>query len=234
MADQKKEVSVEKAVVFVTRGGLQYFGSSSKNVISYSFDTKMVKDLDVVDAAALTNQLKGLIDQNKLVPSPVLFIFSESACFYEDIKETDEIKIKSSLDEFVNTVPFETLLTKIYRGKDSTRIVSINEKLYREIASAFELSGFLSLGVIPSFVLGAKAGMAPSMDVSIAKQVLTNIESLREQSFLATAVEVDTGEEKPTGKPVVEKSFKITRNFVLLGVVFVVLIGILVFMLARQ
>ncbi len=232
MGDNK----TQKAVVFVTKSGLQFCGSYSKNIPSYSFDQKLVRDLDVVDVGTLQTQIQGFISQNKLVPAPVLFLFSEPICFYQDLKETDGARLKISISEFVNTVPFETVLTRVYKIKEGVRIVSINEKLYREIAQAFEASGFVSLGVVPSFVLGDRLSTATSLDANVAKQALANIDVIREQSFLAAeeVVEEEGGEEKTIEKPTGKKGFKITRNLVIFGVVFVVLIGVLIFLLLRR
>jgi len=127
-------------------------------------------------------------------------------------------------------------LTRVYKIKEGVRIVSINEKLYREIAQAFEASGFVSLGVVPSFVLGDRLSTATSLDANVAKQALANIDVIREQSFLAAeeVVEEEGGEEKTIEKPTGKKGFKITRNLVIFGVVFVVLIGVLIFLLLRR
>ncbi|MBI2103419.1 hypothetical protein HYT59_00275 [Candidatus Woesebacteria bacterium] len=228
MADPK--VQNQNAVVFITKTGLQFFGSSSKSIPAYSFDEKLVHDLDVVDAANLQAQIQAFIDQNKLPPSPVIFVFSEPTCFYQDLKGTDDAKLRALMSEFVNVVPFETILTKVYKTKDAARVVSINERLYREIAQAFEAKGFVSLGVAPSLVLESRQAMATALDANIGRAILANIETIREQGFLAPEEKAEGGvsEERTIEKPAVEKSFKITKNVVILGVVMVVLGVVLV------
>lgn len=225
--------ATQKALVFVNRSGLQFFSSTSRTIASLPFDQKVVRDLDVIDPAALSAQIGTFVIQNKLTPSLVMFVFSEGMCFYQDFSETDESKLKLLLQEFVNNVPFETVLTKVYKTKNGVRVVSINDRLYREVASVFQSKGFVSLGVIPSLVLGGKMGLANSLDAALAGHVLTNIENLREQSLFAVDAESGNEEEKNSSKAVIKTGFKITRNAVILAVVFVLLLGVLVYLLVR-
>jgi hypothetical protein len=147
--------------------------------------------------------------------------------------------MKLILQDFVNSIPFETILTKVYRTKVGVRIASINERLYREIASAFESKGFVSLGVAPSFMLPGNRGVVTSMDMVMAKNILANIESVREQSFLGTASSIPDHESAEPEAPKAEsqtssKSGNSSRNIIILGVVFAVLIGIFIFLLVRR
>ncbi len=236
MAETRKD---EKALIFITRQGLQYIGGSSKNILSLAFDPKIVLDLDVIDEVALEVQVANFISQNKLVPVPVMFLFAENASFYQDIKEEDTPKVKLIKEDFVNSVPFETLLTKVYKMRIGAKIVSINEGLYRVIASSFETKGFLSLGVIPALIVGGKAALATSLDPLFARQTLASLDTMREFSFLTNEVRSDS--ENPdsnvlagTKKPTIEKSFRITPKFIALGIVFLILIGVLVFMIVKQ
>lgn len=232
------ETKDQKAIVLVTKTGMQFFGTNSTNILSLTFDPKFIRDLDVIDQQGLATQIYGFIDQNKIPLSPVLFIFAEPTCFYMDVKESDMMKLKALTEDFVNTVPFETLVTKTYKIKDGSRIVSINERIYREIAAAFEGKGFLSLGVVPWLALGARISAASTLDATSARQLLVNLEALRQQSFLASEAQPDDEEEKPIGnkqtqQPVIQKGFKITPALIGLVVVFIVLIGVLVFLLTR-
>ena len=236
MAETKKD---DKALVFVTRQGLQYFGTHSSSIASLAFDPKFVTDLDVMEEALLEGQIANFITQNKLVPVPIMFLFAENASFYQDIKEEDTSKVKQIKEDFVNSVPFETLLTKVYKLKVGAKIVSINEGLYRVIASSFESRGFLSLGVTPVLIVGGKAALATSLDPVFARQTLTNLETMREFSFLTTEIRADNDSSDINSmpleakKPTIEKSFRITPKFIGLGIVFLLLIGVLIYMIVR-
>ena len=229
MADLKGQ----RAIVFVTRTGLQYYSTSLRAVISMGFDQKVVRDLDVADRSTFASQLSAFIVQNKLEPSVVLFVFSEATCFYQDIKESNLAKIEQITEDFVNTVPFETLLTRAYPIKGGSRIVSINEKIYRDIAAAFEAKGFLSVGVLPSFALGPRFERAAALDAMSARAVLVDIDKYKEQSFLARSGSREEESMVVSEEPG-KKGVKITRNLVILVVVFVVLIGVFVVLLVQQ
>ena len=222
-----------KAIVFIARTGLQYYSTHSHAVVSMGFDQKIIRDMDIVDRPNFAQQLNSFIAQNKLEPAIVLFVFSEPSCFYQDIKESDLSKIEQITEEFVNTVPFETLLTRAYPMRGGSRIVSINEKLYRDIAAAFESKGFMSIGVLPSFTLGARFEKTTSLDAVSARVILADIDKYKEQSFLATSGYHDDGEPEPEQK-IITKGTKITPGLIGLIAVFVVLIGVFVFLLVRQ
>lgn len=228
-----KDQAQQKAVIFIGRSGIQFFSTAFPNIVSLPFDPKVVKDLDVIDPKTLQSQISTFIGQNKMIPSVVLFVFSEPSCFYQDLKETDDAKLKLLLQEFVNNVPFETVLTKVYKTRDGVRVVSVNERLYREVAATFQSKGFVSLGAIPSFVLGGKLGLASGLDVGLARHIIMDVENLRDQSFFAA--EGQRGEDgKPEEKSAVKKQFKITKNFMILGVVFGLLVVVLVILLIKK
>ena len=224
-----------KAVAFITREGIHFFSTATKNVTSINFDQKVVRDLDVIDSRGVEIQVQKFIDQNKLTPSLIIFVFSEAATFFLDVSVADISKIDAIKEDFVNTVPFETLLTKSYNTKNGIRVVSINERLFREIANGFESRGFLSVGVIPTFVLGDKGAALVQLDSVSGTSMINQFNSLKEQSFFG-AHSIEKAEEESEGmkKPVVEKSFKITPKVIGLGFVFIVLIIVFIVLLVNQ
>lgn len=120
--------------------------------VSYKFPPTIVNDLEVVNTADLVTALKTFIDKNKIKPTVVVFILSDSV-YYEKIFSGPTPPSPSDIEAFTDTIPFSSISSKLFFTAGVYRLVVINRDFYERIQSVFESLGFTVSAVIPAFSL---------------------------------------------------------------------------------
>lgn len=245
---------MNKAIIFVYRGGFDYFMSGSAASVKFAFDPACVRDLEVLNIPQLEAAIAAFVASNKLVPSHCAIILSDSVLFIKDLQkpvETVVPKIKGkvqvpqvvetqqvpklTLDDmaqkFVDTVPFEDVASMQLPIPSGIKVLAVNRELYMSIKMGFEKSGFFIENVTPLIALGKE--MYPE-GTDTVKKALAKFDMTKAHSFLtAKPFILSKPQEKSDFVPDGKKSN--TRLFVMLGVfgVLFLILGILLWQMLR-
>lgn len=130
-------------VLFLVRDRFYLYDGSA--VLTLEFPSTLVQDLDVKNRDGLHDLITLFIQNNKLVPAQLYFILSEAVCFSKDFPigtPVDVAKVEADTKEFMDAIPFSSVVSKIYKTPTSARIVGSNQDLIDTIFVAFENKGF--------------------------------------------------------------------------------------------
>ncbi|QQS44547.1 LytR C-terminal domain-containing protein [Candidatus Roizmanbacteria bacterium] len=214
-----------RAIVFVDRKGLYYFGGDAKNALSLTFPPTSVQDMEVISGEELSKVISDFVKANKLKPADVLLCFS-SQCYFEKVipEKTSPEEIETLRMDFTDNVPFNKVLSKPYTQGNTTVIVALNKEFAYAIKNVFESAGFTTQAIVPTFALYGQQSVTFSGQVG--GQLMKHFNSLQQVSF-------PVKDEEPKNVDRDEKEFSTpkkqsnNRLYLLLGV-FAVLIVILV------
>lgn len=154
-----------------------YDGSA---VLTLEFPTNIVQDVDVKDRDALHDLITLFIQNNKLVPAQLFFILSEAVCFSKDFPigaPADTAIIEAGTKEFVDAIPFSSVVSKVYKTPTAMRVVGSNQDLIDTIFSAFENKGFGISALVPANIF-PDFGNITDLNPETAQKILDKREAV--------------------------------------------------------
>ncbi|HSW97420.1 MAG TPA: hypothetical protein VLF89_06355 [Candidatus Saccharimonadales bacterium] len=231
--------SIQITILFLDKDGFSLYTSTLESPMRFNFPKEIVQDMEILNTEAFTEQVSSFLTTYNVPPSTVTILISHSLLFLQDIPTVitlpDEstppqtisaVEQQKKIQDFLDTVPFEVIESKIYPIEGGIRAVATNKSLYENIITIFEKKGSVIKTVIPAFILGIpNEGLSDEVITS----VINNTDALTAESFMIHPPEITqlTPEEK-------KKEFlslpKEQTKLYTYGGVFVVLLAILGFM----
>lgn len=221
-----------RAIVFVDRKGLYYFGGDAKTALSFQFPPTSVQDMEIINEDELTKAIDNFIKANKLKSADILYCFSSQTYFEKGVPEktsSEDIEILQS--EFADNVPFNRVLSKSFTQGKVTTIIALNKDFAYTIKNVFESLGFKTDAIVPTFALFGQQAVAFSGQ--IGAQLMKHFNSLQQVSFPIQDDEsknVDRDEKEFTSP----KKQSNKRLYVLVGVFAVLIVTLIAFYLYMQ
>ncbi|MDO8270099.1 MAG: hypothetical protein Q7T54_05535 [Candidatus Levybacteria bacterium] len=220
----------QAALLYLDKNGFYFYTDGLPSVISLAFIDNAVRDMDVVNGASLIAQVKAFIDQYRLMPSMITIILSPNVAFEKDIAGLTREAQAEEIKNFIDTIPFESVLTRTYPIEKGVKVIGFNEDLYTELKNGFEKNSFGIDMVIPYQLLGTDQTLIKNLTTDNAAQFLKRCDHLKQYTLLITEKQKNPGP-SPVTETVVQKPKKnYTRLFVMIGV-FTFLFAVLGYML---
>lgn len=154
-----------------------YDGSA---VLTLEFPPNIVQDVDVKDADGLHDLITLFIQNNKLVPAQLFFILSEAVCFSKDfpvVAAADVPQIESGIKDFIDAIPFSSVVSKVYKTPTAIRVVGSNQDLIDTIFGAFENKSFGISALAPANIF-PDFGNITDLNPETAQKILDKRESV--------------------------------------------------------
>lgn len=222
----------QPAFLYLEKSGFYYFQPGLATVISMAFAENLVKDMDVLNGAAFIAQIKSFVEQYRLAPATITLILSSNVTFEKDIVNLTNEAQKDAVQNFVDTIPFESVLTKEYPIEKGIKVIGSNDDLYREIKSGFEKVSFSIECVVPFQLLGSDQMLMQNLTPENASQLLHKLDRYKQYNMVFQ----EKDKEKPptpqaVGGSTVAKPKKISTRLIAMIGVFAVLFIVLGFMI---
>ena len=223
----------QPALLYLDKNGFYFYVTGLPSVISLAFLATSVKDMDVINGASIMNQIKTFIEQYKILPCTITFIISPNITFDKDFIDltTEEYEDKSKI--YIDTIPFENVMSKAYPIEKGFKVIGWNEELYLELKISFEKCGFIVDQVIPYHLLGADQPLIQNLTQDNAAQLLRKIDHLKQFTMLRVQKDKQQVVQNQDGKKE-SKSKKNYTRLIAMGIIFVILFAILAFMLLKK
>lgn len=227
----------KQALIYLDRNGLYYFELGLLSVFSLSFLETSVKDLDLVDEKSLDNQIQGFFNQNHLSPSNISIIISPNIIFEKDLINLDPNLQKGEIDKFLDTIPFANVASEIYPIEKGVKVIGVNEDLFLAVKNSFEKIGCVASLIIPYHALGNDSQLLNNFSTENLTQLIKRVDKFRSFNLLKLKI-AEAEPTLPTEPSALNNKtglmFKKNKRAIILGGVFLLLIGILVFMVMNM
>jgi len=213
-------------VLFLVRDRLYLYDGSA--ILTLEFPSNIVRDIDVKDRDGLFNLVTTFIQNNKLLPAQLFFVLSESVCFSKDFTvggPTASAKTDAETKEFLDTIPFSSVVSKIYKTANTLRIVGSNQDLIDIIFNAFESRGFGVSALVPANIF-PDFGIATDLTADKAQSVLDK----REMAVAASMVGERTVKEQAlaTSQTAVPKNKLLPYLIIVFAVLIITLVTLVI------
>lgn len=217
-------------VIFLDREKLDFYGSNiTHNVVRLDFPPNIVKDLEVISKDELNILIKNFIDFYKIVPANLILVLSANIYFEKNLQLAQRDLLVPEMEEFLDNIPFKNTASRIFPLASSTKIIAANRDFYGSVKNAFENHGFTIKTVIPEFVARKYADFKGSMDIATYRSIIDKFDSYRKEVMI-NHQEASRPKQDKQGK---SSASKISPTLIVLLGVFILFIGILIFMLVK-
>lgn len=219
------------AIIYIQRNGF-YYKDSVKNtsILHYAFLPSMVADLDVIDSKALTESIKAFITDNKLAAKECVIVVSESVYFEKDYAGITKEQEQPVTQLFIDSVPFENVLTKTYLIENGIKVVVANKDFCMMLKTAFDQNKLFVAAIVPAVIVGIKEGddMAAAFAIFFEKY-----EFLKHNNFPLVMIQPKkiSGQQNEQNNAAKATPKQSNKRVIILIVFFLLLIGILIAML---
>lgn len=207
-------------VCYIDTNKILFYQGATGSILALEFPPEVLSYLDLLHEGKFVQLIELFLEQNKLEGNSVVLIYSSTAIFEKDFEQTQEGKEDAEIQKFIDMVPFEDVLSKIYKLNKKIKVVALNNRVYESIRTAFEKGKFLIYAVIPVSVLQETfSELAENIDLGF---ILSKIDSVKQYSMINGSVSSNpTLEKKPEAK-------KQNKRLYVLGGIFGILILILI------
>lgn len=222
---------MSQAILYVQRNGIYYKDDTKESsVLHYNFLPAAIYDLDIINSKILADSIKTFIANNKIAASECVVIISESVYFEKDyIGITKEEELPAT-QLFIDSVPFENVLTKTFLIENGIKVVVANKDFCMSLKSAFDDNGLNVIAITPAVSIGVREidDIVASFNIFFDKY-----DFIRQNNFPLIVQQVQSAKNysqqqtKHSGTPQKQSN---KRIYMLVGF-FLLLVGILIAML---
>lgn len=212
------------SIILLDSNKIEYYSPSTNNIVTLEFPSDAISDLEVLKKSDLEMKIVWFINQNKIHPSSLIMVLTESVCFEQDLPDLPFDKQETAFQNFLEYIPFENISHKTYKLQKGYKIVAVNKELYESVKDSFIKMGFTITAIVPTSIMGMNI---KSLDAAAGKYILEKSEYAKQHTLVIP--------EQPTpadqGKQI--KVFGVKR-IIILFVIFTVLLLTLLLLLYRQ
>ena len=204
-------------VILLTANTLQMIGQKDTAVTSLPLPTTIINNMEVINKDALYQLVTDWLKQRTYINTEIVWLLGSQLCFEHVITSTDPDKIDSEIVQFLDTVPFEEVISKTYTTGPVRQLTAVNKILISAFIQAFSLHGYNTRAVVP----GRLVSSSEELTLDIARLAYKKENELDKNSLFAVSVSTPVAPSNPQA-PEKPKS-----QLPLLLTVFVILLAIL-------
>ena len=211
-------------IIYIEPSRLLFYSASVNKVLFQDFPPDTVSDLDIQNKDKFTQILNFFI-QNALQKTQyeLTLVFSQQNTFEKVLIPTLSKDIDVLFSEFTSLVPFEEVLSRIYKENKSVKAYAVNKTFYELLADCFAKSGSTINLVLPvSIIVEKSPELSKNLDLPT---IATKVESLKAYNMVEyySLSSSDQSQQSEPGKN------KNKRTYMLLGVFAILLVIMLIF-----
>lgn len=220
-------VKKQFAIFYIDVNKGYFYGSNATAVMQLDIPADTIAYADVANRDKFYQLIQTFVTSKKIEPASLLIIFSGYASYDKEVAGKLPDEVNNDIQTFLDSIPYERVLSRIYKLQDKIRVVAVNKDLYEAIKHAFEKMHFPTVAVA-SLPLLQK--MLPEVGQTLNMEVLAaKFEAIKPFSLITLEEINNPGRGKQSAGSSDSSKPNPLRLYGLIGL-FVVLIGILVYM----
>lgn len=169
-------------VLFLERNRITIYDANS--ILKLDVPPAVTKDMEIVDKGGFDSLLENFIKSKKLDPGLLWVVLSDEICFSHDVSEADASKLEAEVRDFLETVPFEQVISKRFKSQTGVRVIAANLEMVEAATDIFERNGFVIEAITPAAIFPGFAAKK-ALDPASARFIISNKNIARQGNMLA-------------------------------------------------
>lgn len=220
----------QQAFLYLGRDRFDFYGTGFTNILTFPFSQAIIRDLEILNDAQLQTEIGQFIQQYNIPPENITIVLSPSVLFEKDISGSPT---PEEIQKFLDSVPFEDILSSTIPIENGIRVVAANKSFYETLQATFSKSGSMIEAVIPYLVFGQDYTSFDALDTQTASTLLKHIDTVKRFNMIQVKNEQTQTQITIEQKTQPEKKQAKIRLYAMVGI-FSFLLLILGFMLFRH
>lgn len=181
-------------VIMVTRNSLQIVGLGEDKVQTLPIPPNIMNNMEIIYKDGLYTLITDWLKQRVYANTGIIWLLSPDICFEHTLSTGESSKVDSEMLQFLDSVPFEDILSRVYKPLEWRQIVAVNKDLVMTLIQAFSLHGYSTKVVVPSRQVQAESTLTPE----IAHLAIKHAAELERESLVSAPNPI---EYKPISSP---------------------------------
>ena len=165
----------ETNLIYLDRNRFDFYSEVQNQIYNFDLSTFVV-NLEVMNQAGLSEQVKNFVDTNKVPIGNIIIVLSENLLFIKGIPAQSEDQEAEDTQKFQNSIPFDHVIVKSFPMEGGKLLVGTNKEFYSAIEKCFSNCGFKTTIVIPVYSTQISIAVNSLMDIENAKTILKNVD----------------------------------------------------------
>lgn len=222
-----KKKSLIHACLCLNRESMMFYSPELIDLSILNLNSDIIQDLEIISQSALERVIKNWLSQAQIEAKTLAIYFAEENYFFKDLTDTKINPQDPEIKNFLENIPFNHVVTKVFPMSQGARIAAINVSLLKPLVTVLEKCGFTILAATPAYVFGINISNPFSKE--LAKKSLENQEIFKVYNFI--------DQEEVEKKLAAQKTFlsvEINKNLIIMIAFLLILIVVLVVLLISQ
>lgn len=204
--DTKKQ----QAILYIEANRAFFYPGPAGAMLQLAFPLDVVSDLEVLNSQKLMALVTAFFQSQKILPSEIVFVFAQAMTFEKEFPLEEK---KETIQEFLDFIPFDDVISKIISTGKKTKAIAINGQLFTIIRQGCEKANSTVVGVVAySQLLGLMPELSQKVNIQL---MLSHFDNCRQLSLIANTPQ-------PTA-PLINKQISASakdkkRTYILLGI----------------
>lgn len=193
----------EWLVVLVSKNSLQIVGLGEEKIETIIVPPTIINNMEIISKDGLYTLITEWLKVHPHTTAEIIWLLAPDICFEHQLTSGEQDKVDSETLQFLDTVPFEEVLSRTYKPLEWRLIIAVNKDLMMSLIQGFTLHGFATRAVVPSKLIQAGAVLTPEIEHNAIKHVteLVRESLITPPSTIETYIQAPTENNGVTPKP---------------------------------
>ncbi len=217
-----------QAIFYIEATRAFFYPGAAGDLLQLPFPPDVVSDLEILNRPKLLEQLQAFLQTQSIMPSDILLVFATPIVFE---KEFPQEKNHEPIDQFIEYIPFEEVLTRTFQQDKLSHVIGVNKEIYESFKDACEaVKCHVVAAVSYSSLVQIMPELAQNVDIPL---ILTKFDACKQFSLITPTTQQHMNqqtEQSTTTPQQVDKK----RTYMLLGVFGVLMVVLIIVVISSM
>ncbi len=161
-------------IILLTPHALEIFANDSGNVSTITIPSSVVNNLEVIDRDELYALISTWCKSITYQSTEIIWLLSDTVIFDQIFPEKESERWDTMTVQFLDTVPFEEVISRVYNPVEGRHVVATNQDLINALKHGFSVQGYITQAVVPAKLVG----ITSPLNAESAKKVMSSMSQI--------------------------------------------------------
>lgn len=158
-------------VILIKPNALDWVTSGMDTPQSIQLPLTVIANLEVLNRDSLYTVISDWAKARTYTTTEVVWLLSQNTYFEQIFPDSEKEKWDSSTVQFLDTVPFEEVISKVYTPVEGRQVVATNKDFVMALIQGFAMHGYNTRAVVPAKFATSETELSGSVFRSVTNHV---------------------------------------------------------------
>ncbi len=168
-------------VILVEPHALVWLMQGMNSPQTLTIPVAVINNLEVINRDELYVLIADWTKSRTYTTTEIIWLLAPGVYFEQTFPDSEKDKWDSATVQFLDTVPFEEVVSRVYSPVNGRQVVALNKDLITSLMQAFTLHGYPTRAVVPASFVTSDVGLTPA----IAHAAMNHLSELTRDSLIS-------------------------------------------------